>query len=342
MMIINGRISESFWITEFMCHCGCETVKLNYKLIDILQGIRDKLALDSLVVEVGYRCKKHNDNLIDLYNKGLFPNEPSKSSKHLLGEAADIKGYKDGKQVDTLTISNMARTLGASGIGTYNTFSHIDVGLPHRSWDRRTLPYKFFIYDNNHVIECNPENLRCGYNKKERDTYVSGMFYNRLHTTFHSMVSQGVVLQKRKSYSKYPTGCFAIQGAIPQVVVETNRHFEYRNIWFLINGANLDYEANGSKSLVESVKKEHHSSDILRYATHTAIGWNEEKGKVYLVVTKPMTGDSVRRLMRNLGCITDGNTKAILLDGSKSSKMVFKGDIKRDTTRKIVNYIYLE
>lgn len=200
----------------------------------------------------------------------------------------------------------------------------------------------YFEFEGSHVIECNPQDLQCNYASGVLPkTYVNGAFYSfRSGKLFHSMVSGGNIIETRKEYSVYPTGTFKIMNG--KVSIKTEKNFTYDGVDFLINGVNLDYEENGSHNLNESCVNEHTGLDVLRYTNHTALGYNPKNDKAYMVVTKPMVGDDVRKLMRKLGCIDENNdSNAILLDGGNSSKMVYNGEIKHDTTRQLNNIIYI-
>lgn len=142
-IIGNGeKIEKNFTYGEFMCHCGCGEVKVDYRLPRKLQELRNAFnaiyGYAYIVVEVGYRCPKHNDWLIAEYEAGRFPNKPAKNSKHIYGEASDIKVYGrmngNMKQVDPRDVAMIAEVIGFGGIGIYDTFNHVDVGTPKRRW----------------------------------------------------------------------------------------------------------------------------------------------------------------------------------------------------------------
>ena len=70
--------TKNFKVSEFACHCGnCEN-KIEQKIIDIAQKIRDKAGVP-IHINSGYRCPAHNKKVGGVAN-----------SKHTLGKAADL------------------------------------------------------------------------------------------------------------------------------------------------------------------------------------------------------------------------------------------------------------
>ena len=61
-----------------------------------------------------------------------------KASQHLSGKAADLtwNGFR-GRSSEVDEFVSLARTIGFTGIGYYNSFVHVDVGR-ERYWDKRT------------------------------------------------------------------------------------------------------------------------------------------------------------------------------------------------------------
>lgn len=104
----------NFTKTEFNCPCGCEMppdIEANVlRVVGELQKFRQHIGLPVKVTS-GYRCKKHNASI---------PNA-AKLSKHLTGEAADIKvGGFNGEMLRGY-FEALIRTKGIKngGIGTY-------------------------------------------------------------------------------------------------------------------------------------------------------------------------------------------------------------------------------
>ena len=108
-----GDLSEHFSRREFVCRCGCGTNKVQPRLVQVLQAIRDHFDLP-VIVQSGTRCRAHNTRV-----------GGAKASQHLLGKAADIR--IDG--ISPPEIARFAATLlaGSGGIKPYPTFCHVDV-----------------------------------------------------------------------------------------------------------------------------------------------------------------------------------------------------------------------
>jgi len=106
------KISRHFHRDEFECSCGCGFDVVDKKLNDILEDVRQTFGAVS--INSACRCKSHNESV-----------GGSKKSQHLLGKAADIV-------VDKTTPKRVYQYLDtkypdAFGIGSYDTFTHIDV-----------------------------------------------------------------------------------------------------------------------------------------------------------------------------------------------------------------------
>lgn len=119
MMLLNGDAareyinnSKYFKSKEFECPCGCDEFRIDTKLIDFLDELRDNID-SAIYVNSGFRCQEHNDSL---------PNS-SKHSQHVLGKAADIRTKPFMKD----KIIELAEKIGFNGIGiNYDSFIHVD------------------------------------------------------------------------------------------------------------------------------------------------------------------------------------------------------------------------
>ena len=72
-----GDMTKNFSSDEFRCKC-CGRLKIEPKLVEMLQHIRDTLGAP-VIVNSGYRCPRHNKAVGGV-----------KNSDHLRGRAADI------------------------------------------------------------------------------------------------------------------------------------------------------------------------------------------------------------------------------------------------------------
>jgi len=118
-----GNISENFTWKEFECHgkkCCGHKCYVEHRLLGGLEELRAALRRKykgrdiKLVVNSGYRCVKHNEEV------GGNPN-----SFHLQGMAADVVpvGCTIKELVDQ---AESMRVFSEGGIGIYDTFVHLD------------------------------------------------------------------------------------------------------------------------------------------------------------------------------------------------------------------------
>lgn len=125
------KLSKNFSKKEFDCKCGCEMpldVLYNIqKLANQLQIIRT-LTGQSIKINSGYRCKKHN-NLIG----------GSKNSQHILGKASDIviRDISPNNLTDLIDELISKGKILQGGLGRYNTFTHYDIRKRKARWDFR-------------------------------------------------------------------------------------------------------------------------------------------------------------------------------------------------------------
>ena len=105
-----GDLSKNFNRAEFACKCGCGFDVVDTKLLEYVQAIRDHFKRP-VTITSACRCDAHNKAV------GGKPN-----SQHRLGRAADL--VIDG--VAPRAVAEHADSLGCGGVGSYNTFTHID------------------------------------------------------------------------------------------------------------------------------------------------------------------------------------------------------------------------
>ena len=116
----NKAVSANFKVREFACQDGSDPIFISPELVTILQKIRTHFGA-AVTINSAYRTSAHNKKV----GGTVF-------SYHLFGMAADIvvKGVSPAK------VAAYAETLmpNRGGIGTYATFTHIDVRAVKSRW----------------------------------------------------------------------------------------------------------------------------------------------------------------------------------------------------------------
>lgn len=115
------RLTRNFTRGEFACRCGCGFDTVDHRLVEGLQRLRDMTGQE-IRINSGCRCPAHNAAI-----------GGSANSQHMLGKAADITihGHKPA------VVASMAATVAEfadGGIGTYPTFTHVDVRDGKERW----------------------------------------------------------------------------------------------------------------------------------------------------------------------------------------------------------------
>lgn len=108
----NKKLSTNFRVREFACNDGTDPIFIDSELVNVLQKIRSHFG-KPVTITSAYRTPPHNSK-----------EGGTTYSQHLYGKAADIRiaGVSPEK------VAQYAETiLKNGGIGTYSTFTHIDV-----------------------------------------------------------------------------------------------------------------------------------------------------------------------------------------------------------------------
>ena len=123
-------MTENFSYSEFKCKCGkCDMPREVYEnlhaVAEQLQVLRNFLG-QSIKINSGYRCPKHNENI-----------GGTKNSQHKLGTASDI--VVKGMESETIKKHIEDRILKGEmlegGLGLYNTFVHYDIRGTKARWN---------------------------------------------------------------------------------------------------------------------------------------------------------------------------------------------------------------
>ena len=116
----NKKLSTNFRVKEFACTDGSDPIFIDSDLVNILQKIRNHFG-KSVTITSAYRTPGKNKAV-----------GGQTYSQHLYGRAADIKV----KGVAPKTVAAYAEKLlvNKGGIGTYSTFTHVDVRSTKARW----------------------------------------------------------------------------------------------------------------------------------------------------------------------------------------------------------------
>lgn len=106
------KVSKHFRVREFACKDGCSFVLISKVLVEILEGLREKIG-EEIYINSAFRTPTHNKKV-----GGAI------LSYHQYGMAADIRAKtKTPKQLYSI-LDEMLK--GWGGLKLYNTFVHVD------------------------------------------------------------------------------------------------------------------------------------------------------------------------------------------------------------------------
>lgn len=115
-----GDLSKDFSRWEFACKCGCGFDDVSPELIEVLQALRDWWQRP-IKINSACRCVEYNESV-----------GGSEKSQHLLGTAADI--VIQGVPAESVQRTLLLRYKDKYGIGSYDSFTHIDVRPTKARW----------------------------------------------------------------------------------------------------------------------------------------------------------------------------------------------------------------
>ncbi len=114
----NIQISKNFKLKEFQCKDGSYLVKIDSRLLEKLQKLRDLIG-KPIIITSGYRTPEYNKKVGGV-----------KNSYHLHGKAVDIKV----NGISPRELSKYAEKVGFNGIGIYENFIHLDIRPVKTIW----------------------------------------------------------------------------------------------------------------------------------------------------------------------------------------------------------------
>ena len=118
---------KNFELNEFKCKCGCDEVKINSDMLDLIQEARDELG--PLSISSAFRCSSHNSSV----------SSTGESGPHTTGHALDIT-VKDSQHRKQL-IDWFATKV--TGLGIAKSFIHIDNLTSDNGFDMRPNAWKY-------------------------------------------------------------------------------------------------------------------------------------------------------------------------------------------------------
>jgi len=107
-----SRVSADFSLHEYRCRNGAPELKLDPKLVELDQMIRDAVG-KPVVVASGYRTPEYNERV-----------GGAAKSQHKYGRASDLVPTAG---VATRDLYRIAKSLDPGGLGGYSSFVHVDV-----------------------------------------------------------------------------------------------------------------------------------------------------------------------------------------------------------------------
>lgn len=114
------QLSANFKVREFACKDGSDVIFISEGLVQVLQAIRSHFGRP-VTINSAYRTPTYNRKV-----------GGETYSQHQYGTAADISV----NGVSPKEVASYAETLlvGTGGIGTYSTFTHVDVRKVKARW----------------------------------------------------------------------------------------------------------------------------------------------------------------------------------------------------------------
>jgi len=173
---------------------------------------------------------------------------------------------------------------------------------------------------------------------KTYPNFISGMF-NIDGRLLCLLVVDGKRIYQPQSYDTYEKGTFIIYNDGSVQVTTLRDIYDVSKIKLAVQGFNLDYEFNGSKSMVDSLRKEYwcyigkdgkwDDYVAVTKCLRAGLGYNPTIKKVVALSTYG-NADDLRKAARQVGCIANGNTCGIGLDGNSMAALVVNGNVVSD------------
>lgn len=127
------KLSEHFFSEEFVCSCPCNMVRIELRIVDALEKLREFINDLPITILSGYRCAAHNKAVGGVEN-----------SAHKHGVGADVR-------VDAMSAEDLfrkAKELGiftGIGLSVEDNYVHVDVM-------DRPVPLVCWGYKNKQIV----------------------------------------------------------------------------------------------------------------------------------------------------------------------------------------------
>lgn len=339
MEYIDGKITEHFNLYEFRSRDN-NTMLVNSATVDHIRRL-EKFRVwygRPMQIDSGYRSPAFNATV-----------GGAEASQHLQGIASDIPmplEFKDFTKERKAEFMDNAKNrwiaiCGADGLGGgfgyYDTFMHLDSRQIQSIFDYRTVP-KIEVKTNGIIkyVEVDPLSLKyIDLSKspklvtvltKTYKNFANGpLFFPGIRPIF-LVVQNGVKLYDVKSFDLNAKGTLIIYDSGRVEIKTLHTIADVSNIKLAFQGFNLNYEANGSTTLNKSIIKEGYLTDVYRECNRIGFGYN---GKM-IIANVFGTAEVLRKSIRTLGCIFNGDTYGIGLDSGSRNAFVINGQIVSD------------
>jgi len=319
-----------FKLQEFRCrHCG--KLKLNIDLLLKLEELRKQTG--ALIINSGYRCPTHNKNVGGITN-----------SEHLKGNAADL----NATNMHPRDVYNIADKM-FNGVGKYNTFTHVDVGINSYRWNNsneKVTPTKptdrlkhirkfdtdiyYYVTNENEFIDVDlgvrfeKETVSKIVKDKKAIVGINGGFFGASKASEHI----GLLIDEGLYYNP-PNANFVEMIYYKSGITEIINMAEYDRRILSDLQVNAHWAIGTSYSLVQNGKINLENADKFAHSKskqpRTMLGQKFDHTFILAVAdgrsvtSKGLTAQQQAQFMLELGCYN-----AVNLDGGGSSAMVYK------------------
>ena len=298
-----------------------------------LRALRERVKCN--MTRFNVELKRHSD-----FNRTSCPGRNFPTDKQIL-EGDDMWSQK---AIEFVTEFQKRSGLVADGKAGNITFGKLNELFPVKQ-----KKYTFKEIDGTRIYEIEPlalnslsVNATAANLVKLYPEFFNGMFFSFQNgRLFCLMVSSGRKIAMPQSYDLQQKGTFIVYDNGNVQTATVRDILDVSNIKMAVQGANCDFEVNGSRSLLESMRKEgwcflkdgrwvdNVYSDICRRGV---LGYDPVVKKVKFI-SKVTDAMGIRIEARKHGCIVNGNTAAIILDAGQSFAEASDGKLHYGTGR---------